>query len=438
MIRRESNSAVDRALPEWNYSASDNVKSALCSYRGKGISNAAVHFVDIPFRHAAVSEHLTGLRLAQNMAHGGWLDFYVIGTLEGQEDRAGVGRARSIFQFHAAHQPWLDAPVSKADICLIKAGNAEYKGLFRLLAQGHFVFDAAELAPLAAGKAPKALEDYALVILPDLQNLGDAEARRLEQYAAGGGRLLATGATATRNAIGDPRGGFGLEALGVKPGYETRTKRHADYLRIRPEDKARLGADRLKPFDLCFLFSNFLECEPAEATESLLRLIPAGMYGPPEKCYYGGESGTAGLFFSRRGKGACAFLPWGLGAMAQTLANPAHGALFEGAIEDLLGYRRRLIVEGSPLLEASWRASADGRFEWVALVNHSGQNGTAFLEPAEIHGTRLNLRPGGATSQARALRAGASLPFAQSADGWISLNLPPIGPFEWIVLEFGS
>jgi len=54
IYRHESNSGIERPQPEWVYSASENVKQVLGSWENMGIANAAVHFIDLPYRHAAV------------------------------------------------------------------------------------------------------------------------------------------------------------------------------------------------------------------------------------------------------------------------------------------------------------------------------------------------------------------------------------------------
>ena len=61
--RMESNTGMDRALPHWQYSASDNTKRAVCSYPEMVSSNTTVDFINFPYRHVAVSPHQQALRL---------------------------------------------------------------------------------------------------------------------------------------------------------------------------------------------------------------------------------------------------------------------------------------------------------------------------------------------------------------------------------------
>ncbi|MEZ4619604.1 MAG: hypothetical protein R2867_29425 [Caldilineaceae bacterium] len=68
-IRQESNTAIERPLPHWQYSGSDNTKWAVSSYPNMVSSNTTVDFIDFPYRHVAVStpptEAAAGARVGQ-------------------------------------------------------------------------------------------------------------------------------------------------------------------------------------------------------------------------------------------------------------------------------------------------------------------------------------------------------------------------------------
>ena len=85
-IRQESNTAIARPLPHWQYSGSDNTKWAVGSFPEMVSSNTTVDFIDFSYRHMAISPAQQGLRLAQNLANGGAIDYYLIGRLDNHED----------------------------------------------------------------------------------------------------------------------------------------------------------------------------------------------------------------------------------------------------------------------------------------------------------------------------------------------------------------
>lgn len=436
VIRRESNSALDRPLPEWNYSASDNVKTALGSYRHKAVSNAAVHFVDFPYRHAAVSPCLTELRLAENLASGGWLDYYCIGPLERQEDRRTLDVVGELFRFHRRHERWLADTRSLADVCLVKGGGGEYCGMFRILAENHVLFDVLSADALAGGDPPGPLEDYPLLVLPDVRNLSDACCRRLDRYVAGGGRILATGRTSTCDALGNPRGAVRLKCCGVEEIVKVRPPHRGTYFRIRAEDRRRLAQPDLGTLDLVYLDGELLECRPARDVVGLLRFIPTGMYGPPEKCYYTEVSEIPGLLHSRSGRGSCALFPWQIGRHYRQRSHHGHALLVMGALEGLLGLGRSVRLDASPMVEVTRHVGTEGTFEWIGLVNHSGQNGTAFHPPVPIDGIRLQLRARRAVQSVRLMKADAEIEFSQSDDGWTTCVIPRLHRLEIVLVRY--
>jgi len=435
IIRDESNSAFDRPLPEWNYSATDNVRTALCSWRDKAVGNVAINFPDYVCRHSAVSPYLTKLRLVQSMLNGGWLDYCVIGTIENQEDRQVLDNARDIFDFHSQNEQWLSNTKPVAGVCLIKEKTNEYKGLFRILSENHVLFDVISAKAMTTAQTPKSLEDYQVLILPDICNLSDAFCIRLDAYVAGGGKILATGRTSSCDELGNPLNAIRLKSAGVKAAFKSRPRERGTYFRIRPMDKKLLQSPALDALDIVYLDSEFLECEPQGQTKGLLGFIPAAMFGPPERCYYTEVTDIPGLFYSKYGKGSVAFFPWRIGRHYEKRSHHGHSQLVMAAIEGLLGLERNVVIETSALVEVNRRASADGKFDWVGVINHSGQNGTAFHKPIPMSDIGLKFRTKGAVKAIRLLRVGKELKSYTVKDGWVECVVPKLERFEIVVCE---
>ncbi|UCC21780.1 MAG: beta-galactosidase trimerization domain-containing protein, partial [Planctomycetota bacterium] len=308
--------------------------------------------------------------------------------------------------------------------------------LFRILAENHILFDVIENAALAQGNTPKALEDYQLVILPDVRYLSDTVCSRLDAYVANGGKLLATGMTSTADENGNPLNAIRLKAAGVKPVYKLQPHTRGTYFRIRPEDKKQLAVSDLYALDIAYLDSDFLVCEPAGETESLLGFIPEAMYGPPEKCYYTKVTDIPGLLYSHFGQGRCAFFPWLIGSHYQRRSNHVQSLLVMGALEGLLGLDRSVVVEASPLVEVTRHADSDSRFEWVGLINHTGQNGTAFHKPIPMSAIPLQLKTQRNVKSIRLLRAEKKLDFSAVRAGWIKCVVPELQRFEIVLCEY--
>ena len=93
---------------------------------------------------SSVSPERQRLRLAQALANGGGLDYYVIGRLDRRHDRSGLDAVRELFAFHAAHEEAYRASARQhASRCSPGTHGAwsEYRGWFRVLAEHHVLFD---------------------------------------------------------------------------------------------------------------------------------------------------------------------------------------------------------------------------------------------------------------------------------------------------------
>ena len=440
IFRSESNSGIDRPFPEWDYSAADNIRGVLGSWSGMAVANTAVHFIDFPYRHVGVSPHLTRARLASDIAHGGWVDYYVIGTLEGQEDRKPFGPAREVFAFHAENEKWLAGTRPVAHLALVRpshsgvAGSgAEYRGLFRMLTEAHILFDVVDDTVL---DKPDRLKGFKAVLLPDARCLSDEDMEAVESYVEAGGLLLATGLTATRDAHAEPRNGVALKCLGVGKVKTEHGRERGSYLRVSRGDKEALHG--FEEMDLLHLDTPFMACEAASGVRTFLSRIPPAMFGPPEKCYYGAETGEPGMLCATAGKGKAVFIPWFPGASHARYAHHGPVALVAAALHDLLGFVQRLHTDASPLVEVALHEEADGRWMWLGMVNHSGHLGTAYHAPIPVRDIRVSfsIPPGMSVKSVKSLRRKHDLHFTTGA-GEVRFTLDELGEFDVILLEAG-
>jgi hypothetical protein len=416
VIRKESN----RALGQGAYHDTDKAKWTLLTCGERQLANAAVHFIRIPFRHTAVSPYLTVRRVWQHMVSGAWLDFYCIGPLQRQEDRTGLDLTGALYNFHADNERWLLKTKPAAEVALMRRGDEEYDGLFQILAENQVAFE------LTRFEDP-ALAAYPLVIVPNADGLNEAQCRVLDTYVVNGGKLLLTGKL--------PAALKCLQPIHFK---ETREQEKGSYIRVRPKDRARLDRADLAKLDLVFLNGPFYVYESGSPdVKGLLRLIPGDMFGPPEKCYYRHVSDVPGLLYVERGRGVVACFPWDIGEHYQRQCHQGHASLVMGAIDSLLGLDRRLHVTASPLVEVTHRADADGKFEWVALFNHSGQRANALHAPVPMHDITVALKPHKKIERVRLLRAGQTCRH-QQRDGRITVTVPRLDHYEIVLFRYAD
>lgn len=413
VIRKESN----RPLSEGTYMDTERAKWTLLTCGQRQLANAAVHFLDIPWRHSAVSPYLTSRRLWQQTTNGAWLDFYCIGPLGRQEDRSGLDIMKDIYRLHADNEQFLSHTVSAAQIGLVRRGDDEYKGILQILSENHLPFEFVQIEP---GQ----LARYKAVIVPDAGEISPSQAAVLDEYARAGGKVLLTG------RIPESMKSFaGTRYISSRPAEKSA------YIRIRDLDKKAIAPDRLNPFDLVFLDGVFSVYETDKTIEGMLRLIPADMFGPPEKCYYRTVSDTPALLYTPFGKGAAACFTFGIGSHYARQAHEAHAALLTGAIASVLNAPLRLNVHTSPLVEIAHRKDPAGQFEWVSLYNHTGQRENAIHSPVPVSGIDITLAVDKKIKQVRSLKNKTKLPFKQTKDS-ISLSNYTLNHYDIIVVEY--
>jgi hypothetical protein len=435
VVRSESNSAVDRPLPVWQLSGSDNVKRVRGTFPDKPNCNAAVYFVDIPYRFASVSPQQTALRLAQDLAHGGDIDLYVLGTLQ-QEDRMALGSAKEIYRFAQAHQESYHGWSSLAKVCLLyparsfsykTSTQAAYRGLFRLLSQNHILFDCAHDLILDQENADAFLRKYELLVLPGAACLSDKQLAAIDRYVQNGGRVLATGETALYTGLGRPRNRYGLDCLGAERVLTRRDDMRSAYFRVN--DKGMMG--QLPDTDLIFVDGYYLYTALREGATTSLTLVPPCTYGPPEKCFIDKiESEPPGVIWFEHGAGRSAYLPWMIDSLYYRHSAPGHEKALLSLVLDLFP-ERQVVTDANPQVEFALFARGQDRYV-LNVVNTSGHHGTAFFPPVTMHDIRIEVRLPTAVDTAFSLKLAQPLDLAQEEGGWTCFTLPRLGLFDTI------
>lgn len=434
IVRRESGSGMWRRQ-EWDYHGSDNVKLDLNSWTDRTVSNTTVHFVDFPARHAGVWPNLAGRRLIQNMIHGAPLDYYMIGRLENQEDRALMPALREVFHFHAEYEAYFTDVHSDARLVIIRNGGDEFRGLLRILSENHIPYDIMHPNCLGPIETPKKLEDYDIIILPDYRNLSDEEVERIDNFVKNGGKVLATGFPSINDKLGNPLEKIRLESAGVEASYKMYPQEQGRYLRVFPDDKNTLKNPSLEDIDIIYLYVDFMECTLKESAKAYMGLIPMSMYGPPEKCYYTEVTNIPGIIENTYGEGKFVLIPWEIGSHYEYKSHHAHSMVVQTALNDLLELEYDIEVNAPPLVEISFLQSDSGDYTLIGMANLSGQLGTAYHKPLPIFNIPVQVRTDKPVSRIRLLRAGKEVS-AKELDGKTSFTLPVLNEFEVVALEY--
>lgn len=434
MIASESSASLSREY-EWNYSATDNVKRILGSYKDRAPGNLLIYFQDIGFRHVGTSPNLAKVWMLENMLHGAPMGFVVVGTLVSYEDRIFIPILNDLYGFHRSNEKLFTNLQSVSKVGLIRSPGDEYKGMIKLLTEEHITYDVIEPSVAGTVRTPRNLEEYDVLILGDVRNMDDRLISVVDNYVKNGGRILTTGATSINDGSGKPLNNIRLQALGVLPAYEIFPQAKSTYLKVSKSDKEALGEREFKDFTIMMVYSDFLKCKPrGKEAMGFLRLVPETRFGPPEKSYFTQQDiiDVPGVITNTFGKGKSVFIPWQLGTQYYFKGNYMHRALFVGALQNILKFERTIITDGSPLIEMSHMANRNNAFEWIGMINHTGQIGGSLHEPVTIHNTTIRFNPMRPVKEIRLMRSAERVAFTEK-NGWVECTVPTVKDFEMVV-----
>ena len=204
----EANNAIGREL--WNDLTSESV-SSLKSYRPDvPVLVNGVSFVDIPYRMGSEEPAHYAQYFLQCLSRGGNPSTYIMG-IPGKIPYLNLetGIAAELTSFHKKWKDVYDGlvPIAKTGLVLpdetqVNGSDpsyddavSEYRGLYTAMQELHVPFDVIGQERIAATAANEGLNRYEVLILPNLGKLKSEDVDALDQWVAGGGSLLATGAS---------------------------------------------------------------------------------------------------------------------------------------------------------------------------------------------------------------------------------------------------
>jgi len=399
-IMSESNTAVDRPLPLWPYSASDNVNRARNSEPGKMAVNLNMQFVDMSWRFATVPAPEIALRMWQNIAHGGALTFEVNGTLDLQ-DRQALETAKPIFRWAAANERYYTGEESAARVLLLGASQTTgrtyptepYRGIFRLLSEEHIPFAVSDNINWIGKR------EFDLVIATSWAP------PELQKYAQSGGHVLVISPNPPEFPIAEV----------VKT-----TKDLKGYLRIR--DHAQFPS--LKDTDLLLLDGAFTEIRSSVSPP--LTLVPPSMIGPPEFVHIDQhDTSIPGIVI----RGNITWIPWDLGRLYYHLSLPAHAHFFRDVI-DRINPNRQLKTNAHPLVEMTLMKQRGQTL--VHLINLTGTSQTGYFPPIAMKDIRVDIA--GVFTHAETVRNARTLAVHASRQH-TEFVVPQLADYELVVLK---
>jgi hypothetical protein len=340
-----------------------------------------------------------------------------------------------VYGFHKTNEKLFTNVQSAGKVLLVRGSRDEYMGLIKILTEEHIMYDIMEPNMVGSDRNPRKLEDYSAIILGDVRNMSDSSVMKMDAYVQNGGRLIVTGFTSTNDQTGKQLNAIRLKSLGVAPQFEMFKRAQSTYLKVADTDKAVLGAQEFKDFSIMMVYSDFAKVKTADASaKGLMKFLPATRFGPPEKSYFTPDQITdfPGVVINTFGAGKAVYIPWLPGAQYDFKGNYMHRTLLISSLEKVSGVERTIVTDASPLIELSHLVNRNNAFEWIGMINHSGQIGGSFREPVTIANTNIKFKPQKKVKELRLMRANKQLPFREN-NGWIECTVPELKDFEMVV-----
>lgn len=418
----------------WTYHATENTKKVLGSSRFQMSGDTYNYLLGMDYRHTATSPDIGRIFLAEHMLNGAGPGIYFIGRMENQLDRAFLPEIRELYGFHKTHEQLFTNLESLAKVGLVMGASMDYRGMMRLLTEEHIMYDLIQAQALGSPDLPRDLDDYDLLILSHVTEMDADQISLIDDYVMKGGRLFVTGFPGIYDGSSMGADGIRLRCLGVKPGYQLYPNTRSTYLKVDEQDKVGLGRREFGDFDVIMMNSDLLKCQPEEGAKTYLRLVPNTMHGPPEKCYFteADVTDTPGMVVNEFGQGKSVFIPWLLGSQYDWRGNNAHRELFISSLKNLLRMEDQLTSDCSPLIEMTRMGNRNGAFEWIGMINHSGQIGDVFRAPVPVFNSTVRFRPLKPVKAIYLMRSGKKVDLKRK-EGWVECTVPRVDDFEMIL-----
>ena len=373
------------------YMALSGAKLAAASYPKSFRRTTTIDFVDLTYRHAAVSPWMQQLRVWESISNGGNADYYVIGRLDTQPDRSAHAAVKEAFRYFASQEEEYREVKPFAEILLVKSRRrldevlsssgkddpAEYMGWLRILVEKHFAFNCVYDSALSR----ICFEDYKAVILPDIGLLSEEILSKLVSYVGSGGILIASGHSGL-NAGSDFR-----RCLGIKKIDGIDCEFSSAYFKIDPKDGFRHFHNR----DVVMVSKRYIHAEFSAETEKLGSFIPPHPFAPAESCYYTVVTDEPAAAVRHSGKGKAVWLPWLPGSeYASAPYYMGQNEFLEDLLTNILGIAP--LCEGlHPTVELSLLRQPEGSF-LLHLINGSGCFDKSYFKPIKIERLHICLR----------------------------------------------
>lgn len=426
-IRCESQTEIGRT--QWQYSSSSNSRAISGPERTRACDNASVDFMGFRYRYSSVSPALLELRQWQNLANSGCVSFYIMGTLGNHADKSGYEGTKKVFHFHKKHEELFRGLVSASKIVVMRKAmwdiDHEVYGWIRALTESHIPFDEMFLEDFSKLSQ---LQGKEIIILGNMKFLSDEKAELIDNFAANGGTVIATGETALYDGHFEKRDNIGLACLGVKCVNEVRHDLMSSIFMIGDKEKKIFSHCKDMPYIVPGTDLVFWEAE--NSVQKYLQLIPEHPFGPPERCYFTEVTENPGITIFPYKKGRGIYIPWMIGSFYRNEGYQNTLSIIRDIMFSLCGVPE-IAPDLTPMVEINICKKEDKTV--LQLVNNSGCFANSYFPPVPIRNISICLKDLKCRNDVRTLNGG--IVNYEEGDNFIKINLNELVDYEAVVIS---
>ncbi|ROT37141.1 hypothetical protein SODALDRAFT_340542 [Sodiomyces alkalinus F11] len=464
----EANNAVDREV--WHHATSETASRFVSFRPDVPVLVNSASFLDHAYRLTSEEpEHYAQFHL-QAISRGANPSTYILGV-PGRVPWDGMEMAGDMMRFHRRHRDVYAGlrPVATTALVLPEGRQmedaqydgslSEFKGLYKALQELHVPFDVLSQRYIPGTAENGGLQRYETIVVPNMGRIADRDARILDEWVAGGGTLVVTGAIGVE-AEAEAEAEAGAEAendsdsdndngrernprqnTGAKPQLDSLPVAHQTNfttefrdlwsLYMAPEQD-ETGHHRYQGpiVPLLHTYGQYAWKDGAQGRWKKLDFAP---FAPPEYIYGNVQVDERGAGFASFGDGNAVLFTFPVGRGYRETGLSCFRTYFRVVLDEVAGGERRgpFTFDLSSQVEVTVNRNREGQTV-VHLINLSGIRHQNFGERLPIPGSSIRLSET-AREGARARTLVTGLELEMEEDG--TVRVPGFELFEVVVFE---
>jgi hypothetical protein len=367
-------------------------------------------------------------------------------------DKRWLAIVESIYNWHYKNEKYIRNISSLARTAIVYSeqtqrnyGGKEWQthsgwhelGMYHALIEARIPFDMVNDRLLDA----RNLENYKLLVLPNVAALSDMQCEQLHQFVNSGGSIVSTFETSLYNEKGMQRKDFGLTDLfGINFDGKVEGPMKNSYLKLNTVPGSEEYHSVLNGLEDAYRIINGvwrLNVKPKVDFPSPITLIPSYPDLPMEHVYpLHPDTDIRELYLRETGKGRVAYIPWDIDRTFWNILNVDHSKLLRNIFNWALNEAPTVEVEGKGILDiAAWKQEKSLTVHLVNFTNPMMMKGPfRELLPVSSQSVTLNIPSVSDIRNVRLLVSGED-PQYKYSNGLLKLSVPKILDHEVIAVD---